>query len=108
MNLAKNMLRTALICLLLGAVTLIAFWPQTGHDFIAYDDVFYLTGNAHVQGDDVGKRRLGLPHGRSRQLASADPAVAHAGRADLRAAPRLALPGEPAVPHGQWCAAIPA
>jgi Flp pilus assembly protein TadD len=35
--------------LLLGAVTLVVFWPQTSHEFISYDDPFYLTENPHVQ-----------------------------------------------------------
>ena len=49
MDFAKKTRRTILICLLLGAVRLITFWPQTGHDFISYDDSFYLTANTHVQ-----------------------------------------------------------
>jgi hypothetical protein len=49
MDLTPKTRRTILIGLLLGAVTLIAFWPQTGHDFITYDDSFYLTENSHVQ-----------------------------------------------------------
>jgi hypothetical protein len=49
MDCAKTTRHTILICLLLGAVTLLTFWPQTGHDFITYDDTFYLTENTHVQ-----------------------------------------------------------
>ena len=49
MDLVKKTRRTLLICLLLSVVTLITFWPQTGHDFITYDDPFYLTENTHVQ-----------------------------------------------------------
>jgi tetratricopeptide (TPR) repeat protein len=49
MAFAKNTRRTSLICLLLGAATLLTFWPQTGRDFITYDDSFYLTENAQVQ-----------------------------------------------------------
>ena len=41
--------RTLWICSLLAAATLITFWPQTGHDFISYDDAIYITGNAHVR-----------------------------------------------------------
>jgi cbb3-type cytochrome oxidase subunit 3 len=69
MDFAKTR-RTILICLLLSAVTLIAFWPQTGHDFISYDDSFYLTENPNVQqGLTVGKCRLGLPQGSDRRFA---------------------------------------
>jgi protein O-mannosyl-transferase len=49
MDLAKTTRRSLLICVLLGAVTLITFWPQTSHDFITYDDSLYLTDNAQVQ-----------------------------------------------------------
>ncbi len=49
MDLAKKTRRTILVCALLSAVTLLTFWPQTGHDFITYDDSFYLTENTHVQ-----------------------------------------------------------
>jgi protein O-mannosyl-transferase len=35
--------------LLLAAVTLGAYWPVVGHDFINYDDPLYVTDNPHVQ-----------------------------------------------------------
>jgi protein O-mannosyl-transferase len=41
--------RTLLISLGLMGLTLLVYWPQTGHDFITYDDPFYLTDNARVQ-----------------------------------------------------------
>ena len=46
---AKTAPRTILICVLLGAATLLTFWPQTGHQFITYDDSFYVTENPQVQ-----------------------------------------------------------
>ena len=49
MDRAKTTRRSLLICGLLAAVTLLTFWPQTGHDFITYDDALYVTENAHVQ-----------------------------------------------------------
>jgi protein O-mannosyl-transferase len=49
MDLGNTARRTLLICVLLGAATLITFWPQTGHQFITYDDSYYLTENAMVQ-----------------------------------------------------------
>ena len=49
MDLTNKTHRTIAICLMLGAATLITFWPQTGHDFVSYDDPFYLTENAQVQ-----------------------------------------------------------
>jgi protein O-mannosyl-transferase len=49
MDLATTTRRSLLICVLLGAVTLLTFWSQTGHDFITYDDSLYLTENPHVQ-----------------------------------------------------------
>jgi tetratricopeptide (TPR) repeat protein len=48
MNLAKKTRRTVLIGLLLSAVTLLTFWPQTGHDFINYDDGPFVTQNPNV------------------------------------------------------------
>ena len=49
MDLAKNSRRTLLVCALLSAVTLAAFWPVTRHDFVNYDDNRYVTANAHVK-----------------------------------------------------------
>jgi len=49
MHLTRETRRTILVCVLLSAVTLSTFWPQTGHDFITYDDSHYLTENVHVQ-----------------------------------------------------------
>ncbi len=39
----------SLICVLLGAITVLVFWPVTTHEFISYDDAIYITGNAHVK-----------------------------------------------------------
>ena len=41
--------RTTLLCLLLGAVTLAVYWPARHHQFINYDDPYYVTENQHVQ-----------------------------------------------------------
>src|ERR1035441_4735192 len=49
MDLAKKSRRTMLVCALLSAVTLAAFWPVTRHDFVNYDDNRYVTANAHVK-----------------------------------------------------------
>jgi Flp pilus assembly protein TadD len=49
MDLAKTNRRTNLICALLSAATLITFWPQTGHEFITYDDSLYVAENVHIQ-----------------------------------------------------------
>ena len=38
-----------LMGLLLALVTIALYWPATGHDFINYDDDFYVTSNVHVQ-----------------------------------------------------------
>jgi hypothetical protein len=37
------------ICLVLALVTLILYWPVTGHQFINLDDAPYITHNPHVQ-----------------------------------------------------------
>ena len=50
MHLLKNTRRTVLICALLGAVTLAAFWPTIHNDFVSYDDRDYVTENPHVLG----------------------------------------------------------
>src|ERR1035441_5816493 len=44
----KNTRRAALTCVLLGAVTLAAFWPVIHNDFVSYDDREYVTQNPHV------------------------------------------------------------
>lgn len=44
-----NRLRTLLIALLLGSITVIAFWPATKNDFINFDDQLYLTDNPQVK-----------------------------------------------------------
>ena len=38
-----------LIVLIIAVVTLAVFWRVSGHDFVAYDDVTYVTGNDHVR-----------------------------------------------------------
>ena len=50
MDLTKNTPRTVLACVLLGAVTLAAFWPVIHNDFVNYDDRDYVTENPHVLG----------------------------------------------------------
>ncbi|MGB7769521.1 MAG: tetratricopeptide repeat protein [Verrucomicrobiia bacterium] len=37
------------LALVLGLVTVSVYWPATSHDFINYDDPFYVTSNVHVQ-----------------------------------------------------------
>jgi Flp pilus assembly protein TadD len=44
----KDRYRTILICAILGAVTLVTFWPLTSHEFINYDDSLYLLENTHL------------------------------------------------------------
>ncbi len=44
----KNTRRTVLACVLLGAVTLAAYWPVIHNDFVSYDDQAYVTENPHV------------------------------------------------------------
>lgn len=48
MHLAKNRLRTILIGVMLGGITLAAFWPVIHNDFIIYDDAAYVTENPRV------------------------------------------------------------
>ena len=38
-----------LIAVLLALVTIALYWPATSHDFVNYDDNFYVTSNVHVQ-----------------------------------------------------------
>ena len=38
-----------LLTLSLAAVTILAYWPVTGHDFVGYDDPRYVTRNEQVQ-----------------------------------------------------------
>jgi Tfp pilus assembly protein PilF len=40
--------RTALVCVVLSAVTLATFWPVLHYDFINYDDTAYVTENPQV------------------------------------------------------------
>jgi tetratricopeptide (TPR) repeat protein len=46
-NLTKNQ-QAAVICLVLALVTAALYWPMTHHEFIAFDDDGYITGNPHV------------------------------------------------------------
>jgi len=39
-----------LVCVLLAAVTMAAYWPVRHCDFVNYDDNLYVTGNPHVLG----------------------------------------------------------
>ncbi len=41
-------LRTALLCTLLFAATVLVFWRARHYDFLEYDDQIYLTGNDYV------------------------------------------------------------
>jgi Flp pilus assembly protein TadD len=34
---------------LLALLTITVYWPATGHEFVNYDDPFYVTSNVHVQ-----------------------------------------------------------
>ena len=44
----KNTRRTALACVLLGAITLAAYGPAIHNNFVSYDDRDYVTENPHV------------------------------------------------------------
>jgi hypothetical protein len=48
MDFAKTTRRTVLIVVLLGGITLAAFWPVVHNDFVNYDDTAYVTENPHV------------------------------------------------------------
>jgi tetratricopeptide (TPR) repeat protein len=37
------------VCFILAAITLFAYWPVQNHEFINYDDDFYITGNHRVK-----------------------------------------------------------
>jgi tetratricopeptide (TPR) repeat protein len=50
MDLIKNGRRTVLVCVLLSAVTLAAYWPVFHNDFIKLDDRKYVIENPHVFG----------------------------------------------------------
>ncbi len=50
MHLTKNTRYAISVGLLLGGITLAAFWPVTNHDFINFDDGVYVYLNAHVRG----------------------------------------------------------
>jgi hypothetical protein len=49
MNRSNEAWRTMLICLVLGGLTLAAFWPVTRNDYVDYDDNDYISANARVQ-----------------------------------------------------------
>jgi len=38
------------VCLLLAAVTALAYWPVRRQQFVNYDDNCYVTDNHHIQG----------------------------------------------------------
>jgi protein O-mannosyl-transferase len=38
-----------LLALVLGLLTVSVYWPATSHDFVNYDDPYYVTSNIHVQ-----------------------------------------------------------
>jgi Tfp pilus assembly protein PilF len=37
------------LAVLLALITILVYWPATGHGFVNYDDPFYVTSNVHVQ-----------------------------------------------------------
>jgi tetratricopeptide (TPR) repeat protein len=43
------MRRELFICLFLIAITFVVFWQVQDHDFISFDDTYYVTKNRHVQ-----------------------------------------------------------
>ena len=45
----RNLQRPGFICLLLGLLTLVAFAPVAGHEFVNYDDLDYVSANRHVE-----------------------------------------------------------
>ena len=47
---ASHRHRSLLICTLLGAITLVAYWPVLNNGFINLDDYAYVSKNPHVQG----------------------------------------------------------
>ena len=50
MHLTDTTRRTVIICALLGAATLAAYWPVTGCAFLNYDDNVFVTQNPQVTG----------------------------------------------------------
>jgi hypothetical protein len=48
MDSTKNTGRTIAIAVVLGGITLAAFWPVVHNDFVNYDDTAYVTENPHV------------------------------------------------------------
>ena len=48
MDPTKNTGRTMAIAVVLGGITLAAFWPVVHNDFVNYDDTAYVTENPHV------------------------------------------------------------
>jgi protein O-mannosyl-transferase len=50
MDNSEKMVRAVMMCLLLGALTLAAFWPVVHCGFTNFDDPIYVTANPHVLG----------------------------------------------------------
>src|ERR1035437_4591034 len=48
MDTMKQTRRAVLICVLLGAATLVTFWPVVQNGFVSYDDTVYITENPRV------------------------------------------------------------
>ena len=48
MNLKILQNKKVTVCLLLVAITLLAYWPVHHHEFINFDDDLYITGNQKV------------------------------------------------------------
>ena len=46
---ARSRFPVWLMAALLALVTIALYWPATSHDFVNYDDNFYVTSNVHVQ-----------------------------------------------------------
>lgn len=53
--LARRLPIPVLICLALGVLTLLLFLPSVQHDFLEYDDQYYVTENPSVQAGFTGK-----------------------------------------------------
>ena len=57
MNRRNDLLRTAILCLLLAASTAWVYWDTLRFDFVSYDDPGYVVNNPHVA---QGSSRVGL------------------------------------------------
>ena len=72
--------QSKLICLLLGLVTIVLFWPATGFDFVNFDDQDYIINNTAIHDGVTWPALVWAFKERIRQqLASRDLGVAHGG-----------------------------